>query len=105
MNRTDKLMAPIVEIALLALPIYWCLQQAAGLVADPDNWWHLRAGQWIVEHRTVPATDPFSAYGADKPWIAYSWLYEITLYGLYAAFGLPGFVVYSVIFMVAITEA
>ncbi len=27
---------------------------------DPDIGWHLSAGHWMVEHGTVPATDPFS---------------------------------------------
>ena len=41
-------------------------------VSDPDIWWHLRTGQWAVEHRAVPQTDPFSAYGQGQPWLAYS---------------------------------
>lgn len=27
---------------------------------DPDLWWHLRTGQWIVETGHIPRTDPFS---------------------------------------------
>ena len=29
-------------------------------VTDPDIWWHLKAGEYIAEHKTVPHTDPFS---------------------------------------------
>ena len=73
--------------------------------ADPDVWWHLRTAAWIVEHGTVPLTDPFSMYGADRPWVAYSWLFELLLLALYRSFGLLGVVVYAVAGAVAVTLA
>jgi hypothetical protein len=65
----------------------------------------LRVGQWVVEHRAVPQTDPFSAYGQGRPWVAYSWLYEVILFGLYSAFGLTGVVVYRAAMCLAIAAA
>jgi hypothetical protein len=65
-------------------------------IDDPDIWWHLRTGQWIVDHGHVPFEDPFSIYGAGKPWIAYSWLFEVLVYGLYRYFGLSGLVAFTV---------
>jgi hypothetical protein len=44
----------------------------------------------------VPATDPFSAYGMGKPWVAYSWLFEILVYALFTKLGLMGIVVFTV---------
>jgi hypothetical protein len=44
---------------------------------DPDIWWHLRTGDWILAHHEVPRTDPFSSFGMNKPWIAYSWLFDL----------------------------
>jgi hypothetical protein len=64
--------------------------QAMLPIEDPDIWWHLGTGQWIVAHGHVPIEDPFSVYGAGKPWIAYSWLFEILVYRLYRYFGLTG---------------
>ncbi len=46
--------------------------QAMFHIIDPDIWWHLRTGQWVLAHGTVPATDLFSSYGMGKTWIAYS---------------------------------
>jgi len=34
---------------------------AARNVIDPDLWWHLRTGEFIAQHRSVPHTDPFPA--------------------------------------------
>src|SRR5262249_14465075 len=72
---------------------------------DWDLWWHLRTGQWVVENGTVPATDPFSAPGRDQPWVAYSWLFEVLVYGLYRAFGLDGPLVYAAGLSLAIVAA
>lgn len=44
---------------------------------DPDIWWHLRTGDWILAHHAVPFTDPFSSFGMGKPWVAYSWLFDL----------------------------
>lgn len=82
---------------LLVLLLYLLPSLQALLpVDDPDIWWHLRTGQWIVEHGWVPLQDPFSTYGSGKTWIAYSWLFETLVYGLHRAFGLVGIVWFTV---------
>lgn len=70
--------------------------QATLPVEDPDFWWHLRTGQWIVEHGWVPTVDAFSAHGMGKPWVAYSWLFEIIIYAIYSVVGLVGIVIFTV---------
>ncbi len=95
----------VLTLALYAVPLLVTLRPVGTPVCDPDVWWHLRVGQWVVEHQDVPATDPFSAYGQGRPWVAYSWLYEVLLYGLYSAFGLTGVVVYRAVMALAITAA
>jgi hypothetical protein len=64
-------------------------------VLDLDIWWHLKAGDWIVQHRTVPHTGLFSWTAADRPWVAYSWGYEVLMSRAYAWFGLLGIGVYG----------
>jgi hypothetical protein len=83
---------------LVILVLLYCIpaSQAMVPVVDPDIWWHLRTGQWIVDHGQVPATDPFSAYGDGKPWVAYSWLFEILVYALFTKLGLMGILVFTV---------
>jgi hypothetical protein len=75
------------------------------LPIDPDVWWHLRTGTWILEHKAVPFTDPFSAYGMGRPWIAYSWLFEMILLGLYRALGLLGVVAFAALGSIGATLA
>ena len=76
--------------------------QALLPIDDPDIWWHLRTGQWVIEHGRVPWTDPFSSYGAGNVWIAYSWLFEVLVYATYSTFGLMGLVVFNTIFALGI---
>jgi hypothetical protein len=30
------------------------------LLADGDTYWHIATGQWILDNRSIPTTDPFS---------------------------------------------
>jgi hypothetical protein len=84
------------RVAIMAL--IYCIPASQALlpVEDPDIWWHLRTGQWIIAHAQVPMTDLFSTYGTGKPWVAYSWLFEILVYALYRNFGLSGILFFTV---------
>ena len=88
----------LILIALYAIPAVMVMRP----VTDPDIWWHLRTGQWIVEHGAVPTTDPFSSFGLGKPWVAYSWLFELLVYGLYRGLGLCGIILYRVVLTLAV---
>jgi tetratricopeptide (TPR) repeat protein len=90
--------APRLRGRLADLPLTAALALLTFLLAcqelfDADTWWHLRAGRWILEHRAVPRTDPFT-YGAPaQPWIDLHWLFQVTLALAYAAGGVAGIIV------------
>jgi len=68
--------APPVIIGLLAFAgVMW----VPAVLNDSDSWWHVTAGQWILSHRSVPHTDPFSFTYAGRPWIAHEWLSEVLM--------------------------
>jgi hypothetical protein len=47
---------------LVAAGVYVMLiTLAPRLLSDPDTYSHIALGRWILEHQTVPTTDPFSA--------------------------------------------
>jgi hypothetical protein len=66
---------------------------AARNVLDPDIWWHLKTGEWIVQHRAVPHIDPFSYTRAGQPWTAQEWLFEASTYELFRLTGCGGFII------------
>ncbi len=72
---TRALFAAILFFGLLAM--------TARTATDPDLWWHLRTGQWIVQTGHVPHTDPFSFTRSGKPWVAHEWLLDVTFYELW----------------------
>src|SRR5438874_304821 len=66
-----------------SLPIALFLAIFAGSVPaipSADTWWHLRAGEYIVETGSVPKVDPFSYSVAGQAWIAHEWLSEVITY-------------------------
>lgn len=79
-----RLVTTLTFLALLAM--------ATRVSADTDTWWHLRTGQWIVEHQAVPMTDPFSFTFAGQPWRYPSagWLSEVALFWLFTRFSYAG---------------
>ena len=62
-------------LALLLIGAAWCIRP----LADTDILWHLRAGQWMIEHGTVIRHDIFSATRCGCEWISVPWLYQIML--------------------------
>lgn len=63
--------------------VYWWLLiilagvYVVGPIGDPDLWWHIVVGRWILDQRQVPFVDYWNRFGAGHPWIAYSWSQEI----------------------------
>ena len=68
-----------------------------GYIVDPDIWWHLKVGDWIVQHQAVPLVGILSRTAATRPWVAYSWGFEVILSRLYAWLGLMGFAYFGVV--------
>ncbi|TMF95489.1 MAG: hypothetical protein E6I10_09780 [Chloroflexi bacterium] len=58
-------------------------------VTDPDFWWHLTTGNWILSHRAVPHQDLYTFTVHDHRWITHEWLSEVLMSALYAIGRLP----------------
>lgn len=86
-------------LPLLALCAAVSLQKIRSL----DYWWHLRTGQLIAETGAVPTADPFTYTVAGEPWLDSHWLYQLGLYGVYAAGGHAGVVLSKLALVVLLT--
>jgi hypothetical protein len=66
------------------------LTSAVGLdaLSDPDVWWHIRLGDWIIAHHQIPAGELFAYTAAGNPLVAHEWLSETIFAALAAAGGL-----------------
>ncbi len=91
---TSRLFTAILSLALFTMTIRE--------ISDPDFWWHLRAGQYMVETATIPHTDPFAFTAQGKEWVAHEWLSEVFIY---AAYRVGGFAFLTILFSGIITFA
>jgi hypothetical protein len=52
-------------------------------LSDPDYFWHLRTGEYILTHGALPASDIFSYTAYGRPWVLHEWLFEVVLYAVH----------------------
>ncbi|MFI5118346.1 MAG: hypothetical protein ACHP8B_16785 [Terriglobales bacterium] len=89
------------EITFAAILLFGLLAMTARNAVDPDLWWHLRTGQWIVEAGHVPHSDPFSFTRAGQAWVSHEWLSEVVFYELWKHGGAAALIVFSAILTTA----
>lgn len=59
---------------------------------DPDIYFHIVTGRWILAHGAVPHTDLFSFTMPGAPWVAHEWLSEVIMACAYDWLGWQGLV-------------
>jgi hypothetical protein len=87
-----RLMPCLTDLAFL-LPAAFLFAKLDGtqtLFADGDTGWHIRTGEWILAHGTVPTKDLFSFTKPDQPWFAWEWLWDVLFALIHSTFGLAG---------------
>jgi hypothetical protein len=76
-----------IQRLMLAVLFILLFVMAVRVPTDPDTWWHIRSGEYIVDHKDVPRTDPFSYTRYGEKWIDHSWGAQLVIYGVYDLFG------------------
>jgi hypothetical protein len=82
-----------------ALPLFYIKH---AMLNDPDIWWHMRAGEWMVQNHRIPHVDPFSASTLGRPWVDYCWIFDIFAYWLVRHFDLLGIIWFQTLMRVAV---
>ncbi|MBZ0100082.1 MAG: hypothetical protein K8F30_13435, partial [Taibaiella sp.] len=57
---------------------------------EPDIWWQLLSGRWMLENETITRTDEFSFTMQGTRWVNVKWLYEVVIASLEKALGPHG---------------
>lgn len=60
------------------------------LLSDPDLGFHLKYGQWIIKHQTIPEKDQSTYTVPNNEYIDIHWLFQVALYGVYVISGYRG---------------
>jgi hypothetical protein len=91
-NWALRLMPCLTDIVFL-LPAAILFSKMAGtktLFADGDTGWHIRTGDWILQHGAVPTQDLFSYTKPHQPWFAWEWAWDLLFALIHRGFGLAG---------------
>lgn len=83
-------------LALLAL--MYAIQN----VSSTELWTHLKAGEWIIQHRSIPHHDIFSYTFHGKEWIDFEWLFQAIIYVIYHFLQFKGLVVFQAVIIMLI---
>jgi len=84
-----RLLLPALGLVLAVVSLLYMLRP----IWDSDFFWHLKTGEWILEHRRLPAADPFSytAPAEVTPAVRFTlttyWLSQLLFHALHAAGG------------------
>jgi type IV secretory pathway VirB2 component (pilin) len=95
LNRWARLSIPsLSDLFFVALLVWVCMSGGAagweGLLADADIGWHIRTGEWIIDHHAVPHQDLYSFSKAGATWYAWEWGSDVIYGGLHRMAGLKG---------------
>jgi len=96
-HRWGRLLVPsLLDLLFIAL-IGWLFMSAGphgwqSLLADADVGWHIRTGEYILDHHQVPHHDLYSFSKAGAPWYAWEWLSDVIDGLLFRWAGLKGVV-------------
>jgi len=75
---------PSVAITTVTLTVYLSLHTRT----DPDTWWNLRAGQYLLDTGRFVGPEPWIRF-ATRPFVLTEWLGDVAGARLYGWFGLP----------------
>jgi hypothetical protein len=94
-TRKDDLVFPTDAAALLFGALIFSVA-IFGLnrrfLSDPDTYWHIATGKWMLVQRAFPQQDTFSHTAYGQPWVNMEWLAQIILSSIYDWLGWRGLV-------------
>jgi len=87
-----RLMPCLTDIVFLlpAALLFFRLGGTKTLFGDGDTGWHIRTGEWILQHGRVPTLDLFSYTKPGQPWFAWEWACDVLFALIHRSWGLAG---------------
>jgi len=74
---------------------------SAGLLLDANTGYHIRTGDYILEHGSIPHGDIFSFSKSGQPWYAWEWLSAVLFAIVYRLQGMKGLIILSAVVIAA----
>lgn len=97
-NRKEQGVKGCFWVMLSGMILVILLLYFADGISGNDYWWHVKTGEWIVNHGEVPRKDMYSWVGREEglSWTPHEWLSEVCLYGIRRTAGDEGVYVFCV---------
>jgi len=86
----------LAQFLFLVLFLHLSVNAGNQLLNDADTGFHIRAGEHMLETRSIPRHDPFSVASSPLPWPTHEWLSDVVMAALHRAFGLTGVVLFFI---------
>jgi len=95
MNSKSRFLVPsLADVFFLCLFLFLSLDGGKKLLNDAGTGFHIRTGQYIIAHLSVPRYDVFSHITPPLPWFAHEWLSAVIMASIHQGFGLTGVVLF-----------
>jgi hypothetical protein len=100
-----RLLPSLTDFAFI-LPAFLLFAFLSGtnrLLMDGGTGWHIRTGEWILQHGSVPKTDLFSFTKPRAPWFAWEWGWDVCFAAVHRIWGLAGVAFINICLLCAIS--
>lgn len=87
-------LAGVIGVIFFGLPLIF----GDDLLNDPDTYWHIAVGRWILDHWEIPTVDLFSNSIGGTRWITHEWLSEVIFAADYQWLGWRGLILLTALF-------
>lgn len=96
-NSTNHENKQALYYAIVSLMFLFAFIFALNKIYEPDTFWHLKLGQYMVTTHSFPYRDIFSNPLAGSRIYPVEWLYEVIGFLLYSSFGYTGLIISTAI--------
>ena len=79
MNNFKNNFLILISVFILLGTVFFILEKTRYVtIIDSDILWHIKTGEWIIEHKQIPKKDVFSWHD-NLNWMPHEWLYDVIL--------------------------
>jgi len=96
-SRIRYFLPSIAQSLFTIIFLHLSLNIGRKLLADCDTGFHIRAGEYMMETRSIPKLDPFSLFFPPMPWPTHEWLSDVLMAMINRISGLTGVVIFFII--------
>lgn len=94
--RIKYLLPSIAQSLFVIVFLHLSFNVGHNLLADCDTGFHIKAGEYMLETRSIPTHDPFSLFSPPLPWPTHEWLSDVIMASIDKIAGLSGVVIFFI---------